>query len=729
MTARLRFPDAYSYGTAQYGVRQCDGGSCLANDAFTLREVPFASFPDLRLATLELRRVTAGQAPLRSASEILTRAKWLFPGGLFIDVPPYRETLDITDETRRSASQYDDGSWTCGGVDYPAGTTGAAADRSCRWDAVAATMRDWISRNPARRKASGGIFGSNTVIRDYDVAMGAHNYGGEPGASQGNILSVGRSEPMETNLVPLMTADATTRPLTAAAHELGHVLTAPHAGRDCPTPMGTPGNLTGTGKDQEGEIWRGDDRGLLQGTKFIQRLTGAAAEVQGAFSSPTEGTFSGGNLFDLMSYCAPATDTFASDGNAWISAYNWNRFTRELGNLARRLGGSATSSRVQATSSRVRATSSASRAKTYAVGVAGARSGRIMRVRSDRQAVVPGSVAGSPLRLRSLDAAGRVLLDAGVAVKGSTHSPGTGTFLGPVASGAAAVELVHGSAVVNKVTRTKPPKVSVLSPGRRTRVRGRGRFTVRWRASDPDSRALRATVDYSPDGRNWRSVFEGPSTGRARIPGRYLAASKRARIRVTLSDGFAQASATSRRFRALGTRPRVRVLSPEGGAFLQTGERVTLIGSATDDFGIPIRGRRLTWYAGRKRLGRGARLRRRLPAGTRRLRLVARDRTGRKGVASLAVRVRRPRLRIARLVVPAKVRRKATTMTVRIRTSAPARLTVGRRRYRIGRRTTKVTIRLPRRPKVGIVGVRFKLSPRGGKAAGTTRGRFSTVRT
>ena len=68
-----------------------------------------------------------------------------------------------------------------------------------------------------------------------------------------------------------------------------------------------------------------------------------------------------------------------------------------------------------------------------------------------------------------------------------------------------------------------------------------------------------------------------------------------------------------------------------------------LTGAALDDRHRELRGRALSWYAGHKRLGHGRKLTVRLPAGRTALRLVARDRSGRRGVARLRVRVRRRR--------------------------------------------------------------------------------------
>ena len=141
----------------------------------------------------------------------------------------------------------------------------------------------------------------------------------------------------------------------------------------------------------------------------------------------------------------------------------------------------------------------------------------------------------------------------------------------------------------------------------------------------PHADTGRVTIDYAADGRNWRTVFQGPSTGRATIKGRFLDTGSRARLRVTVDDGFAQARATSTRFRADGTPPVARIVLPDVSESPQAG-RVLLQGSALDDRGRRLRGRALTWFAGTKRLGTGERLLAKLPAGRITLRLRASDR-------------------------------------------------------------------------------------------------------
>ena len=101
-----------------------------------------------------------------------------------------------------------------------------------------------------------------------------------------------------------------------------------------------------------------------------------------------------------------------------------------------------------------------------------------------------------------------------------------------------------------------------------------------------------------------------------------------------------------------------------------------LTGAALDDRHRELRGRALSWYAGRKRLGHGRKLTVRLPAGRPVLRLVARDPSGRRGVARLRVRVRRPALKTGpgRLpALPPPRREPADGADRRVGTSDPAR--------------------------------------------------------
>ena len=737
--ARLRFPSSFALGTASYGTRECDDpGLCVGNDTLTLNDVPFTDHPQLLISTLALRNT---EDLLPAPGAVLAKARRLFPGGDRIVVSPYRTELNISNVEKLSATAVPDTSppqFTCNGQTGTAVTT-----RSCRINFVSSVILDWITKNPARPRTLRG----GTALR-YDVVLGLHDYddgggGREPGWATGSIAAVSSSEPRTAGTTPFFTATAFKRPLSAAAHELGHILTAPHASGGCTA----DDDADADGKPEAGPFdpWPevagalGGEQGRLQGVKFtrVRSLRGVGTRVtaDGPYPLPDGGTFNP-TLFDLMSYCAGFGDTATDDGLAWLSPRNWNRFTRELGELGLRVGFGARATAAAAAapaSSAARALSAMRERRAFAVGSAGSAGGKLTRVVSgDGQAAVPDPVPASPFRLRSLDPSGRVLLEAGVAVRPLSEAgdDDSGPFAGPVAAAAAAVELVHDGQVLDRLTRSRSPAVKLRSLGRRTRVRSEGKLTVRWQASDPDGDALNATIDFSADnGRTWRTVYDAPNKGRASVPGSLLAGSKRARIRLGISDGFSERRATSRPFVAQGTPPRVQILTPQTAALVRSGERTLLTGSAFDDLDRQLPGKALTWFAGKKRLGSGRQLRVRLPLRARRLALVARDRTGRKGTSRLSLRVEAPRLRIVDLDVPLKVSRKARTVTVHIKPSATAVLTAARRRFRLGTTRTKLTIPLPARPAVGVLRIPFKLSPTSHAVQGNVKGTFSIART
>ncbi len=191
--ARLRFPDRFAYGTSGYGVRQCDDDEpCGDDDVFTLYDVPFSSFPQLLIASLELRR--AGQAALPAPSTVLNKAFALFPGGTRMTTI-YQGVEDITAATNLTATAVAGPTsvpgtslFRCNDLDYTA-TTVNTATRLCRDGAVAAIIEGWIRKNPGRRTV---LRGSRVSGTRYDVVMGIHEYplpggGNEPGFARGNI--------------------------------------------------------------------------------------------------------------------------------------------------------------------------------------------------------------------------------------------------------------------------------------------------------------------------------------------------------------------------------------------------------------------------------------------------------------------------------------------------------------------------------------------------------------
>ena len=332
----LKASVAFAPGTRSWSDAECSAEriqACAGDNTFELRLVDIAkTFQPAQLLIQPLAlRTSAGQTfPL--AERVIAVARHLMPGGERIRLRAYAAALDVTAEAALNPGT------ACSGA--------SATVRSCRMAAIQSRVDDWTARNPPRYAG-----GDGRVVQAYDVLMGVHDYtasnstaadlapGGtplasftEPGWAWGGTIRDVQATPFAD--VPQFTATSGTRPITAVAHELGHVLTAPHAGYDCPVAVGQPGNLTGPNAHPPGELWFDDRTGRLQGTKFDWRPTGDDDPRVDDVSSP---------LFDLMSYCADLgdrglADSAADSGNAWISARNWNRFDRELTTLAQRVG-------------------------------------------------------------------------------------------------------------------------------------------------------------------------------------------------------------------------------------------------------------------------------------------------------------------------------------------------------------------------------------------------------
>jgi hypothetical protein len=247
---------------------------------------------------------------------------------------------------------------------------------------------------------------------------------------------------------------------------------------------------------------------------------------------------------------------------------------------------------------------------------------------------------------------------------------------------------------------------------------------VRWSARDADGDPLTATVDYSSDGgRHW-AVVAGPLTGNsASVPSGALSASRNARLRVRVSDGFDVTTVISGRLRSRGAPPVVQIINaPRRGHVLAT---TTLLfeGSAFDDAARPLTGRHLKWYLGRRLIGTGDRVTTRsLPPGRTVVRLVATDTQGRSAQATLPLRVSAVAARFLLFDAPLLVSRRARSIRITVASSGPATLTIAGRRYAVGPRPRTITLRI--RPGKSLL--RFKCSLR--SPGGVVRGTYVALR-
>jgi hypothetical protein len=484
-------------------------------------------------------------------------------------------------------------------------------------------------------------------------------------------------------------------PLRGVAHEIGHGLSLQHA------------SYCGGGGDdgQSASTWPPDEQGLIQGVGFDRRPTGS---VDAPFAIIASDPASGVKAFDFMSYCANA--------NSWLSTRNWET----LMDLYRTdcsptkltapfcpedAAGSRSSSRGGSESPRspsrgYRKMASAEKPTLEVVAIvragAGLRIASVTRRAAPRRRPAPASAYRVVLR----DIAGRVVADVPMS-ETSLADAGLPTSLVrgniPALPAGATVQIVlRGRVLASRSRSRSAPRVRLTTPARET-LRSR-RVTVRWRANDSDGDSLSARLDYSPNGgRSWRPLFLGPNRGSVRIPAGLLGASNAGRLRVTVSDGFRDAVAVSRLFRAVGAPPLAKVSSPLRGSQLMADAALVFAGQARDDLGRTLKGRRLCWFAGHRRLGCARALTvLGLPPSTRQIRLEARDRIGRVTSVRVPVRVRAAVPRILALRVPTTASRRATRVSLHIAASLPATLVIRSRRFAVDRRPRKITIRISR---------------------------------
>jgi hypothetical protein len=219
----------------------------------------------------------------------------------------------------------------------------------------------------------------------------------------------------------------------------------------------------------------------------------------------------------------------------------------------------------------------------------------------------------------------------------------------------------------------------------------------------------------SNGGRSWRAIATHVPGSRIALPSALFAASRHARIRLRVSDGFDSTQALSARFVVVSRAPDVSITAPARGQRVRGDAVLNLAGSAYDDRGRPIPSRRLTWLDGKRRLGRGPEAILTRPApGRHAIRLVARDASGRTGSASVRIAVAAALPRVLELKAPARLRRTARRFTFRLASTIAATLTAAGRRFRVGRSATAVTVRV--KPGRSLLRVPLRLTAHGKRA-------------
>jgi hypothetical protein len=522
------------------------------------------------------------------------------------------------------------------------------------------------------------------------------------------------------------------RSLTSVSHEIGHGLGLPHADTgkslpfclplpvhqdNCgPHPDNTP-DCAGNSYGQVGETWPPgadpsvqDNEGRLDSLGLDRRhwftlVPGSLPTVM------VEGFDSLGNpsdtrLYDLMSYC-PAGGV--SDAQDWISVFNWERLVNyhpPANTLPARprLPGAATAPPL-----RVMAVIDSSGNTSIVHVVPG-------------QQAPGGPTPGSPFRIQLRDSHGNIL-ESVVPTTAGMHVDFSGkpaemlldATLPFAPATANAVVTSNGQVTAQAKRSPHAPTAKFISPRKGTQLGTHKTTTVRWSEHDADGDRLTSAIDYSLDGgRHWRVVADGLTGTSAAISSRFLSASKNARLRVRISDGFNTTTVVSGRLRSRGVAPVVQILgAPRSGRVVQT-ETVVVEGSAFDDAGRPLTGRHLTWYLGKRRVGRGAELALSgmQPANTT-LRLVATDSQHRSSKASIRLRITAAPPRYLLFLAPELISAKARSVTIKVAAGLPATLTIAGKRYTVGPKAIR-TIKVRIKPGKSLLELKCTLRSRGG---------------
>jgi hypothetical protein len=439
------------------------------------------------------------------------------------------------------------------------------------------------------------------------------------------------------------------RPVTDVDHEIGHMLGLVHASYDCGA--GANGNTA--------ESWPPDQHGYIDSIGLD--ITGAppfavvagpggpqrpAADCTG--STPANPPACGGTnpqqYFDFMSYCTwndPNSDGTLGSTNAWVSAANWERMVADLaaqvatGIAGRADGPGAALPHSQKTTPDV----------MRVFGFSDPQDGTHLTLVDPTPSTAPVIGSASGFTVAAVSSAGKTTASAPLYGQAS-HVDGVGGLevldgTLPLSEGttAAELEVTKGGKVV--ATLSRPATKPTVTLGKSLPVSGcaTGGIDATWTAADRATAKphLSAAVDFSANGGStWTEVYDGPAvksgesgSDAVTLPRTLLKASEDAQVRVRVSDGYNQVTATSAKFCVAAAAPTATITAPAADQ-LAPGAPVALSGTGYDDNGASLTGTALTWRAygpglaaAGVTLGTGSPLVATLPAATTKITLTA----------------------------------------------------------------------------------------------------------
>ncbi|MFT3865181.1 MAG: hypothetical protein QM729_12970 [Solirubrobacterales bacterium] len=497
----------------------------------------------------------------------------------------------------------------------------------------------------------------------------------------GPRVSVGTSNPRSAS------DDRIDRPLTVIAHEMFHTFGLLHA--DTTVAKGGCGGGDGAFTDPTGRLGSvGIDISFLSGGS----VDGPPYRMIGDTEAHP--------AYDFMSYCAIKGD---GDPNSWVSVQNWDKV----------LGVAEKAADSPPAAGRAAPRTAAPTGSTlHVLATTGPGAPAIQRV--DHGGVTADG-SPTPYRLVGLDADGRTVASAattGSAVEVDDQPGGPFTALEGAlpAARVRTVQVVLGTTVLaTRTASAHAPKATLMTP---KAVGGAKTVTVRWRASDADHDPVSAELDYSTDGGRTFDEIYGAGTARvAEVPVTLLAPSTHARLRLRVSDGFNVTTVESKTFVVAPRPPTPTILMPAGRERIAAGAAIYLSGGAVDAAGRALTGRHLRWFAGKTKLGSGAKLSAILPAGTRRVRLEAVDAAGRAAWTSARVVVAPTTPFFLSLEYPHRLSRRARSVRLTVTATQPSILRIGAAQFAVGR--TRRTVRVAITPGSSTLHLRLRLTAGG----------------
>jgi hypothetical protein len=219
---------------------------------------------------------------------------------------------------------------------------------------------------------------------------------------------------------------------------------------------------------------------------------------------------------------------------------------------------------------------------------------------------------------------------------------------------------------------------------------------VTWKATDPEG-GIEATVEYAADGKHFTGVYQGPAeVGSALIPRSMLAGSNKAKVRVSVDDGFQVDAATSKPFTVVAPAPLVQISEPTVPVTIAADAPLNLSGQAFGPGGAPLRAKALRWSDGRNDLGKGETITASgLKPGKHKITLSAKS-GGRTGKASVAVTVTPVKPEFLTLSGPPSVSAKAKNMKITVATSVVAKMKVGKKTFKVFPKAFKYKVAVPK---------------------------------